>query len=103
VIRAPSSTRSGLRGPLTFVPEASDCIARHAPDTLLLAAGGIADGRVLAASLVLGADGVLAGTRLWASEEALVASGHHQAIVETDGDGTVRTAVADVARHARAA
>jgi nitronate monooxygenase len=77
----------------------ADCIARHAPNTLLLAAGGIGDGRALAASLVLGADGVLVGTRLWASKEALVPTGHHRAILETDGDGTVRTTVADIARQ----
>lgn len=87
------------RGTLTFVPEVADHIARHAPETLLLAAGGIGDGRGLAASLVLGADGVLVGTRLWASKEALVPMGHHQAIIETDGDGTVRTTIADIARQ----
>ncbi|MFA7505085.1 MAG: nitronate monooxygenase [Burkholderiaceae bacterium] len=88
-----------LRGTLTFVPEAADHLAAHAPDTLLLAAGGIADGRGLAAALALGADGVLVGTRLWASTEALVHDGHHRAILETDGDGTLRTTVADIARQ----
>ncbi len=87
------------RGTMTFVPEAIDYITKHAPDTLLLAAGGIADGRGLAAALVLGADGVLVGTRLWASNEALVRQGHHQAILETDGDGTLRTTIADIARQ----
>ncbi len=87
------------RGTLSFVPEAADYLAQQAPGTLLLAAGGIGDGRGLAASLMLGADGVLVGTRLWASSEALVAAGHHQAIVETDGDGTLRTTVADIARQ----
>jgi nitronate monooxygenase len=53
----------------------------------------------LAASLLLGADGVLLGTRLWAAREALVREGHHNAIVETDGDGTIRTTVADIARQ----
>ena len=52
--------------PLTLVPELADWLARHAPDTLLLAAGGIADGRTLAAVLALGADGALVGSRLWA-------------------------------------
>lgn len=88
-----------LRGTLAFVPEVADFLGRHAPDVLLLAAGGIADGRGLAAALVLGADGVLVGTRLWASKEALVKERHHDAIIESDGDGTVRTTVADIARQ----
>lgn len=88
-----------LRGTLTFVPEAADYLARHAPDTLLLAAGGIADGRGLAAALVLGADGALVGTRLWASREAAVPQGLKEAILATDGDGTLRTSVADIVRQ----
>ncbi|MEI7536330.1 MAG: nitronate monooxygenase [Comamonadaceae bacterium] len=88
-----------LRGTLSFVPEVSDFLSRQSPETLLLAAGGIADGRGLAAALMLGADGVLLGTRLWASREALVKPGHHQAIVEANGDGTLRTQVADIARQ----
>ena len=87
------------RGTLTLVPEAADYLAENAPATLLLAAGGIADGRGLAAALMLGADGVLVGTRFWASNEALVKERHHRAILETDGDGTVRTRVADIARQ----
>ena len=96
---AEAGGHGALRGTLSFVPEVADHIARHAPQTLLLAAGGIGDGRGLAASLMLGADGALVGTRLWASTEALVHEGHHRAIVETDGDGTVRTTVADIARQ----
>ena len=88
-----------LRGTLTFVPEVADVLAARATETVLLAAGGIADGRGLAAALTLGADGVLIGTRLWASAEALVSPRHHDAIVATDGDGTVRTRVADIARE----
>ncbi|MFA7665030.1 MAG: nitronate monooxygenase [Burkholderiaceae bacterium] len=88
-----------LRGTLSLVPETADWLAGHAPDILLLAAGGIADGRGLAAALMLGADGVLVGTRLWASHEALVAERHHEAIVATDGDGTLRTTVPDIARQ----
>ena len=37
----------------------------------MLAAGGIADGRGLAAALALGCDGAVVGTRLWASDEAM--------------------------------
>lgn len=96
---AEAGGHGALRGTLTLVPEAADFIAARAPDTLLLAAGGVADGRGLAAALVLGADGVLVGTRLWASSQALVKPRHHDAIVETDGDGTLRTRVADIARQ----
>ncbi len=96
---AEAGGHGGLRGALSFVPEAADYLAKHAPDTLLLAAGGIADGRGLAASLMLGADGVLLGTRLWAAKEALVREGHHRAILDTNGDGTVRTTLADIARQ----
>jgi nitronate monooxygenase len=87
------------RGTLTFVPETADYLAKRSPQTLLLAAGGIADGRGLAAALMLGADGVLVGTRLWASREALVKPGHHDAILRTGGDGTVRTQLPDIVRQ----
>jgi nitronate monooxygenase len=96
---AEAGGHGALRGTLSFVPEVSDYLAEHAPGTLLLAAGGIGDGRGLAAALMLGADGVLVGTRLWAATEALVKEGHHRAILETDGDGTLRTRIADIARQ----
>jgi nitronate monooxygenase len=86
------------RATLTLVPEVADWIAAHSPDTLLLAAGGIGDGRGLAAALMLGADGALVGTRLWASEEALVKPRHHEAILHTAGDGTLRTRIPDIVR-----
>jgi nitronate monooxygenase len=87
------------RATLPFVPEAADLIARESPDTLLLAAGGIADGRGLAAALMLGADGVLAGTRFWASREAMVHERHHAAAVAATGDQTVRSSLPDIARQ----
>jgi nitronate monooxygenase len=83
----------------TLLPEAADLLAREAPDMLLLGAGGIADGRGLAAALALGADGVLMGTRLWAASEALVAPRHHEKIIGSDGDGTLRTSLPDIARQ----
>lgn len=88
-----------LRGTLSLVPEVADFLARESPGTLLLAAGGIADGRGLAAALVLGADGALVGSRLWASSEALVKEGHHRAILATGGDGTLRTRLPDIVRE----
>ncbi len=88
-----------LRGTLSFVPEAADLLAARSPETMLVAAGGIADGRGLAAALMLGADGVLVGTRLWASNEALVAKRHHEAIIAAKGDDTLRTTAVDIVRQ----
>jgi nitronate monooxygenase len=96
---AEAGGHGALRGTLSFVPEAADHLARHAPQTLLLAAGGIADGRALAAALLLGADGVLVGTRLWASQEALVPPAHQQALLRSTGDDTLRTRIPDIVRQ----
>ena len=96
---AEAGGHGALRGTLSFVPEVADYLAQHSPDTVLLAAGGVADGRGLAAALMLGADGALVGTRLWASREALVKEGHHGAILASTGDGTLRTRVPDVVRQ----
>src|SRR6056297_1740206 len=86
------------RGTITLVPEVADWLAGHAPEVLLVAAGGIADGRGLAAALMLGADGVLVGTRFWAAEEALVAPGFQAAALAADGDMTLRSSLPDIAR-----
>jgi nitronate monooxygenase len=86
------------RATLTLVPEVADLLAREAPGTLLVAAGGIADGRGLAASLMLGADGVMLGSRLWSTPEALVHPNHQRAALATNGDGTIRQKSADIAR-----
>lgn len=86
------------RGTMSLVPEVADHLAAHAPDTLLLAAGGIADGRGLAAALMLGGDGALVGTRFWASAEALVPPGFHAAALAACGDATTRSAAPDAAR-----
>jgi len=90
-----------LQGRATFslVPELADALAAQSPSTLLLAAGGIADGRGVAAALMLGADGVLMGTRLWASEESLAASGAVSAALKANGDDTARSSVFDVLRR----
>jgi nitronate monooxygenase len=89
----------GTRATLTLVPEIADLIAKRAPQTLLCAAGGIVDGRGLAAALMLGADGVVVGTRFWASQEALVNPNLHQAALVASGDDTVRQSVLDIVRE----
>ncbi len=86
------------RATMTLVPEIADLIAQRAPATLLCAAGGVADGRGLAAALMLGADGAVVGSRLWASSEALVHANLHAAALAATGDDTVRQTVTDIAR-----
>ena len=90
---------SGNRSTFTLVPEVADFLRDAAPDTLLVAAGGIADGRGLSAALMLGADGVLIGSRLIASSEAAAPPGFHHAIAAADGDSTIKTTVIDVVRN----
>ena len=63
----------------------------------VLCAGGIADGRGLAAALALGAEGVLLGTRFMATPEAPIHPNFKQAIVESDGHDTVLTEIPDLA------
>jgi nitronate monooxygenase len=86
------------RSTLPFVPEAADYLKQRSPKTLLIAAGGIADGRGLAAALMLGADGVVVGSRLWASAEALTPKAHTDKAIGKTGDSTIRTKVLDALR-----
>jgi nitronate monooxygenase len=86
------------RATFTLVPEIADYLAKAAFATVLVAAGGIVDGRGLAAALMLGADGALIGSRFWASTEALVHSAFQEAAINADGDATTRTTVVDIVR-----
>lgn len=86
------------RSTFTLVPEIADKLAGVAPKTLLLAAGGIADGRGLAAALMLGADGALVGTRAWATSESLASEGAKAIAVEANGDATIRSQIFDILR-----
>jgi nitronate monooxygenase len=90
---------SGYRGVFTLVPEAADYLAKRAPDTVLVAAGGVGDGRGLAAALMLGADGALVGTRFVASRESEAPEGLRQAIIRADGDATLKSKSVDVVRN----
>jgi NAD(P)H-dependent flavin oxidoreductase YrpB (nitropropane dioxygenase family) len=65
----------------------------------VLSAGGIADGRGLAAALALGADGVLLGTRFLATNEAPYHPDFKQAILQSDGHETILTEIPDVATN----
>jgi nitronate monooxygenase len=95
---AEAGGHGATRSTLPLVPEVADRLAKHSPKTLLLAAGGIADGRGLAAALMLGADGVLVGTRFWAAAEALTPQAMIDRAVCATGDDTVRTKAIDTLR-----
>ncbi|HET9491508.1 MAG TPA: nitronate monooxygenase, partial [Methylomirabilota bacterium] len=57
--------------------------------TPVMAAGGIADGRGLAAALALGAQGALLGTRFLATQESPLHPNFKQAVLDSDGHDTV--------------
>lgn len=84
----------GGRSTFPLVPAVVDAVA----PIPVVAAGGIADGRGLAAALMLGAQGALLGTRFYASAEALGHDAAKQRIVQAQGDQTKRTTVFDVIR-----
>ncbi|KAK4202905.1 putative 2-nitropropane dioxygenase precursor [Triangularia verruculosa] len=78
----------------TLVPEIKDVLEeKDAGDIPLVAAGGIADGRGVAAALCLGASGVAMGTRFLCSNEARIKKGYQDAVLEAadGGKNTVRT------------
>ena len=83
------------RSTFPFVPAVADAV----PDIPVVAAGGVADGRGLAAALMLGADGVLVGTRFFASREAGGPQAAKERIVAAGGDNTIRSILFDIARR----
>ena len=82
------------RATLPLVPAVADAVA----PVPVAAAGGIADGRGLAAALMLGAEAALIGTRFWATPEALGHANQKALIERSSGDDTLRTKVFDTAR-----
>ena len=86
------------RSTLPLAPAIVDLAASSGHDVPVVAAGGIADGRGLAAALMLGADGVLMGSRFYAAEESLAAPAGKARIVAGSGDDTLRTRVFDIVR-----
>lgn len=77
---------TGTVATMPLVPQVVDAVGEHVP---VVAAGGIFDGRGLAAALALGADGVWVGTRFIATPEARAVSGYKEALVAAREDATV--------------
>jgi len=75
---------TGRASTLALVPKIVDSV-----DIPVIAAGGVVDGRTMAAMLLLGADGVLVGTRFLATPEARTAESHKRAIVDMVDDSTL--------------
>lgn len=96
VLVAQGTEAGGHVGWMASLPLLPMMVKAVAPLPVLLA-GGIADGRGLAAALALGAEGVLLGTRFMATLEAPIHPNFKQAIVETDGHDTILTEIPDLA------
>jgi nitronate monooxygenase len=84
-------------GIVSLVPEVRDELEARGLDVVVVAAGGIADGRGVAAALALGASGAVMGTRFLAAEEADIADGYRDEVVRArdGGQSTVRTTLFD--------
>lgn len=79
---------TGQVATMPLVPQIVDAVGDQVP---VVAAGGIFDGRGLAAALALGADGVWVGTKFIATPEARAVRGYKDKLLATGEDGTVIT------------
>jgi len=79
---------TGQVATMALVPQVVDAVGDQVP---VVAAGGLFDGRGLAAALALGADGVWMGTRFIATPEARAVPGYKDALLAIGEDGTVIT------------
>lgn len=77
---------TGTVATMALVPQVVDAVGAQVP---VVAAGGLYDGRGLAAALALGADGVWIGTRFIATPEARAVNGYKDSLLATAEDGTV--------------
>lgn len=77
---------------LALIPEVRDAIG----DLPMVAAGGFADGRGLAAALALGADGAVFGTRFVASTEAASHPAYRERVIQANARDTFHTTLFDI-------
>ena len=85
---AEAGGHTGQVGTMALVPQVVDAVGADVP---VVAAGGLFDGRGLAAALALGADGVWVGTRFIATPEAKSVHGYKDTLLATAEDGTIVT------------
>jgi nitronate monooxygenase len=83
----------GLVTSLALIPSVRDAVGDEIP---IIAAGGFADGRGLAAALALGADAAVFGTRFLASDEAAADPRYQQRIIAAEAEETVHTELYDI-------
>ncbi len=83
-----AGAHTGRIATLPLVPAVVDAVGGAVP---VVAAGGIMDGRGLAAALCLGADGVWVGTRFIATPEARTVPGYKEALIRAAEDATTIT------------
>ncbi|HXQ60581.1 MAG TPA: nitronate monooxygenase [Acidimicrobiales bacterium] len=96
VLVAQGTEAGGHTGTMSLLPFLAGVVERY-PDVPVLAAGGISDGRTLAAALTAGADGGWLGTAFLATPEAVeVRDAHKQLVVDSDGGDTVFTRAYDI-------
>lgn len=95
VLVAQGNEAGGHTGTMGLLPFLAAVVSRH-PDIPVLAAGGIADGRTLAAALVAGAEGAWLGTAFLAAVECGIDEDYKQAVVTSDGGDTVFTRAYDI-------
>lgn len=91
---AEAGGHGGQRGTLALVPAVVDAVA----PLPVVAAGGVADGRGMAAALMLGASGVLCGTAFYACHESLAHESAKRRVVDASGDDTLKSALFDRVR-----
>ncbi|MDQ2912405.1 MAG: nitronate monooxygenase [Chloroflexota bacterium] len=96
VVVAQGTEGGGHVGVMATLPLAR-MVIRALPEIPVVVAGGIADGAGIAAALVLGADGVLLGTRFLATDEAPFPDGYKRAILKSDGHDTLISEIPDIA------
>jgi enoyl-[acyl-carrier protein] reductase II len=88
VVVAQGTEAGGHTGQVATMPLVPQIVDAVGADMPVVAAGGIFDGRGLAAALALGADGVWMGTRFIATPEARGVTGYKDALIRTKEDGT---------------